>query len=300
MRDCEVSLHLHDGFDWSSTQKAIELEVKSVRRRLEKIRQLLASGQTPDESVEQTGTMLFNSVYVGLPQYAADGDADAYLAALGDDDLLHLDFADDTSQSSSFQSVKGRPSGGSPQLPSRLRAKRKQLTRSKHARIVVELTQVRLAVEVFAPTSATASSVRLTVDEVEILDQIKTSTWKKFLTELRVDGRGNTREADSHMITLELLTVRPADDVSREECRLRVSLRPRAAEAKDLTSGAFYRPKSSRCVCMSTRTRSTSSSASSPSATQEQQRHLRPETRAPTAERSTFVRTRRSHDSAIP
>jgi hypothetical protein len=44
------------------------------------------------------------------------------------------------------------------------------------------------------------------------------------LTELRVDGRGNTREADSHMVTLELLSVRPADDVSREEYRLRVRL----------------------------------------------------------------------------
>ena len=229
MRDCDVSLQLHDGFDWSSTQKAIELEVKSVRRRLEKIRQLLASGQTPDESVEQTGTMLFNSVYVGLPQYAADADAHAYLAALGDEDLLHLDFADDASQGSSFQSVKGRPSGGSPQLPAKARAKRKRLTRSKHARIVVNLSQVRIAFEAFAPSSATASSVRLTVDELEILDQIKTSTWKKFLTTLRVDGRGNMREADSHMVTVELLNVRPADDPSREECRLRV--RPRSPEA---------------------------------------------------------------------
>jgi len=224
VRDCNASLELHDGFDWSSTQKAIELEVKSVRRRLEKIRQLLASGQTPDESIEQTGTMMFNSVYVGLPQYAADADADAYLAALGDDDLLNLDFADDTSQGSSFQSVKGRPSGGSPQLSAKGRAKRRRLTRSKHARIVISLTQVRVAIEAFGPTSASASSLRLTVEELEILDQIKTSTWKKFLTELRVDGRGNTREADSHMVTLELLSVRPADDVSREEYRLRVRL----------------------------------------------------------------------------
>lgn len=223
VRDCDVSILLHDGFDWHSTQKAIEMEVKSVRRRLEKIRQLLASGQTPDESVEQTSTTLFNSVYIGLPRYPTDADASAYLATLGDDDLLNIDFADDTSQTTSFQSVKGRPGGSSP-LPPKTKSKRKRLTRSRHARIIINLYQLRVALETSSPPSSIASSLRVTVRDLEILDQIKSSTWKKFLTEMRVDSHGNTREADSHMVTIELLNVRPAEESSREEGLLRVSL----------------------------------------------------------------------------
>jgi autophagy-related protein 2 len=63
----------------------------------------------------------------------------------------------------------------------------------------------------------------VTVRNLEILDHIKTSTWQKFLTELRSDSRGNIRETDSNMVRVELRTVRPVQNHPSEEARLRVS-----------------------------------------------------------------------------
>ena len=68
-----------------------------------------------------------------------------------------------------------------------------------------------------------ASKLEVTVKDLEILDHIKTSTWKKFLTEMRSDSRGNVREADSNMVTIELKSVRPIAERETEEGRLRVS-----------------------------------------------------------------------------
>jgi autophagy-related protein 2 len=228
IKDCDVSLLLHDGFDWHHTRKSIEDEIKAVRRRLEKIRQLLASGQTPDESIEQAGTKLFNSIYIGIPSYRATGlEATDYLAALGDDDLLDLGGPDDTSQTTSFQSVKGRADRTSP-LPtssSKTRSsRRRKLARSRNARIEINLVSVRVELKQFAPGAELASKLRLSCRDVEILDHIKTSTWKKFLTQMRSDSRGNVREAGSDMVSIELRNVRPIPDKEAEEGRLRVSL----------------------------------------------------------------------------
>lgn len=60
---CEGQILLHDGYDWASTRQAIETETQAVRQRLDKIRQLLAAGQTPDPSMERA-SVLFNSVYI--------------------------------------------------------------------------------------------------------------------------------------------------------------------------------------------------------------------------------------------
>lgn len=225
MQDCDVSLLLHDGFDWHHTRKSIEDEVKAVRRRLEKIRQLLASGQTPDESIEQAGSKLFNSIYIGIPQFRTDLDTTDYLAALGDDDLLDFGGPDNTSQTTSFQSVKGRPDRASPMPPSRSRSnRRRKLTRSRNARIEINLVAVRVEFKAFAPGVEVASKLRVRCRDVEILDHIKTSTWKKFLTQMRSDSRGNVREAGSDMVTIELRNVRPIPDRADEEGRLKVSL----------------------------------------------------------------------------
>lgn len=229
LQETSVSVLLHDGYDWHHTRKSIEDEVKAVRRRLEKIRQLVASGQTSDESIEQAGVTLFNSVYVGPSQYLGGLDSSGFLGAAGDDDDLLQDFGDDTSQgSSAFLPVMGRPDrAGTPvsasSRPSRSAKKARKLTRSKHSRIEVSLAGIRAELTTHPVGSETASRVRITVRDLEVLDHIKTSTWKKFLTEMKSDSRGNVREAGSHMVSIELKSVRPIASQAPEEGRLRVS-----------------------------------------------------------------------------
>ena len=210
VHESQVSIYLHDGYDWQGTRKTIEAEIKAVRRRLERIRQLLASGQKADDSIENTRSVLFNSVYIGLDERNEDLDSAALLAAI-DEELDGLAAADTASQSSWQTDFPAGPrrhgerktTGRTP----RLRGKR--LTRSKKPLIEIGFHVINIDFDVFGPNDPTASRLHATVKSMEILDHIKTSTWKKFLTEMKSDSRGNVRETDADMVRIEMMTVRP-------------------------------------------------------------------------------------------
>lgn len=221
VQDATLTVLLHDGYDWIRTRKVIEEEIKVVRRRLEKIRQLLASGQKADDSVERATSVLFNSIYIGLDQSKENLDAAALLAAI-DDELDEL--GDETASQSSWQTLPAAGTDRPAMKKTRLRGKR--LTRSKKAQIEFALTGVGADIDLFGPTSETAGRIHLTARSVEILDHIKTSTWKKFLSEMRADSRGNIRETGADMLRIELTSVRPSLPHSDEEIRLKVSQIP--------------------------------------------------------------------------
>lgn len=219
---------LHEGYDWQRTRKKIEDEMKVMRKRLEKIRQLLASGQTADDSIERPSSLLYNSIFIGLDQSQTDFDRAALLAAI-DEELDDLDGGGgDTASQSSWQSlptVRGpktpQPAPASTSNKARLRGKR--LTRSKKAQVEISLGGIRGDVELYGPTDETASKIEVNVKSLEILDHIRTSTWKKFLTEMKADSRGNVRETDADMVQLSMTTVRPSLPALAEEVRLKVS-----------------------------------------------------------------------------
>jgi len=214
----DLTLLLYDGYDWAKTRKTITEEVKEMRRRLTKIRQLVASGQTQDQSLEKTGALLFNSLYIGLEQDVDALEPGALIAAIDEELKDDLEIA----SLSSWQSLKPAVSSTPVRSP---RVKGKRLTRSKSPSMEFRLLGIKSEVDHFQPHEPTASRTLVTVRDVEILDHIKTSTWRKFLTELRSDSRGNIRETNSNMVRVELLSVRPIPDHPSEEARLRVSLR---------------------------------------------------------------------------
>jgi autophagy-related protein 2 len=108
VHNCDINLFLHDGYDWAKTRKVIEDEVKEMKRRLARIRQLLANGQTQSSMIgEETSTLLFNSVYVGLEEDVDELEPGALIVAI-DEELNAGDL--ETSSQSSWQSLK-TPSG---------------------------------------------------------------------------------------------------------------------------------------------------------------------------------------------
>jgi autophagy-related protein 2 len=205
------------------TRRAIEEEIKAVRKRLAMIRQLLASGQKA-ESLPQTdtGSMLFNSVYIGLDQNQDGLDDPAALLAAIDEELE--EGQSEMNTQSSWQTLPGGPAGNTEDRKkptSRLNGKR--LTRSKKAQIEINLVGIKADYDIYDSTQDIASRMNTTIQSLEILDHIKTSTWKKFLTEMKSDARGNVRETDADMVRVELVSVRPSPSSSTEESRLKVS-----------------------------------------------------------------------------
>lgn len=215
--DGTINLFLYDGYDWATTRKTIEEQVKEMRKRLAKIRQLVASGQVQEPIIEDTSTLLFNSLHIGLEQ---DEDAleepSALIAAI--DEELQDDL--ETASQSSWQSLRTPSSNKARTRSTRVHGKR--LTRSRTPSIEFSLQGLYTEFDRFASDDPLVSRTFITVKDLEILDHIKTSTWKKFLTDLRSDSRGNVRETESNMVRIELQGVRPVSGNSAEEVRLRV------------------------------------------------------------------------------
>ncbi|KIJ44231.1 hypothetical protein M422DRAFT_252242 [Sphaerobolus stellatus SS14] len=221
VENCNLSFCLYDGYDWVRTRQIIEDEIKAIRKRLVKIRQLLASGQVPDDSIEHTSALLFNSVPIGLLEDPEDMERDALLAAI-DEELADGATTDNASESSwqSFKPVQGQDP------PQKARNRSRNLERSRNSQLEFRLSEVHADVQQFHPNKRLASGVLLTVKDLEIIDNMKTSTWKKFLTSLRTDFRGNVRETDSDMVRVELRIVHPAPELPNEEARLKAKILP--------------------------------------------------------------------------
>lgn len=221
IHDSDISLFLHDGYDWPRTRKIVEQEVKDMRKKLAKIRQLIATGQTPDPSIEETSAMLFNSIHIGLDQDFDNFDPTTLVAAI--DDELDEKAEMETESHSSWQTFPP-PSPGQPQRMPSTRIHGRRLTRSKGPSIEIRLIGLDAEVDNYRPKDTLVSRTLVVVKDAEILDHVKTSTWRKFLTELRSDSRGNIRETDSSMVRVELKNVRPSPSHPSEETRLRVSM----------------------------------------------------------------------------
>jgi len=220
LHQVDVQAFLYDGYDWARTRKTIEDQVKLMRRKLAKIRQLLASGETQTPEMDQTSALLFNSVYIGLDENAEDMEREELMAAI--DGKLAEDF--ETASQSSWQSLPVVPSQpAAPKLTRIQSASRsKRLTRSRGPSIEFKLSGVDAEIDQYLPKESIASRTLVTVRDFEILDHIKTSTWRAFLTEMRSDSRGNVRESGSNMVRVELRDVKPIPGNPSVESRLRV------------------------------------------------------------------------------
>ncbi|KAJ6502482.1 hypothetical protein C8R45DRAFT_818480 [Mycena sanguinolenta] len=220
VHNANINVFLYDGYDWAKTRRTIEEQVKEMRRRLAKIRQLVAGGQTQDPSFEETSTVLFNSVYIGLDQDVDGLEPAALIAAI--DEELKDDF--ETISQSSWQSLRPSTNSNPRTRPAKVHGKR--LTRSKAPSIEFQLLSLAAEVDQYHAGEPLVSRTFVTVKDLEILDHIKTSTWKKFLTELRSDSRGNVRETDSNMIRVELRSLHPVPGHPSEEAKLRAKILP--------------------------------------------------------------------------
>lgn len=200
----------------------IEEKQKEIRRKLVKIRQLVASGQTPDPSVEETSTLLFNSVYIGLEHNIDEMEPGALIAAI--DEELNDDL--ETASQSSWQSLKPQQQSpiGSGSRPKTKRSN-KRLARSKGPCIDFRLQHLDVDLDNYRSDPVVASRALVTIRDVDILDHIRTSTWSKFLTSLATDSKGNIRESGSNMVRVELQKVYPVPGNPAEEARLKVRAR---------------------------------------------------------------------------
>lgn len=92
--------------------------------------------------------------------------------------------------------------------------------------IEIKLDSVSVDFDFMPPKDGTALYFHLMIKDVEIIDNIKTSNYKKFLGYMRSLTNNEPRELDACMIDIELISLRPVVDDPQQEFRLKAKVLP--------------------------------------------------------------------------
>lgn len=219
VREVHVIWHLFDGYDWQATRDGIskavhDVEVKAAARRPRSSSRLSPRPEEEDEA--EIGDFLFNSIYIGIPASRDPGELSA---------AINRDIDDMTSETGSYTtsttvtaSPTRHPSGP------RIRPKKLRLQRGKHHKMAFELKGISADFITFPPGSGEVeSSVDVRVKDLEVIDQLPTSTWKKFATYMHDAGE---REVNTNMVHIEILNVKPVADLAASEMVLKLTVLP--------------------------------------------------------------------------
>lgn len=221
LRNLHVIWNIYDGYDWQRTRSGITEAVEQMETRAEERKaRRRRSHNDPEDEDSVIGDFLFNSIYIGVP---SNHDAQELRRQINRniDDLVSETESvpmSGLSRPTTAYSASGRP------IRQRQR-RRLKLERSKAHKVAFELKGVSADVLVFPPDSAkVVSSVDVRVKDFEIFDNVPTSTWRKFLTQLENDP--SLREVAKPMFHIELLNVRTLENFAASEIVLHVSVLP--------------------------------------------------------------------------
>ncbi len=204
------NLRLHNGYDWSSTRQTIQAERKTIRRKLQKLKQMLASGHTPDPSAANARILLFDSILIGLPEEVVSDDSDDLLAAI-EDQMEQLG----TDGSSSMHAPSQRPR----------HRERWTLNRSRRPAMEIILGDLSVDHREFDGRIEHSGRTVFTCSKLDLIDHLETSTWKTFLT--RLSTPGEIRETDSQAIRFSLDRFASEDRTrTQEDYRIKVEVQP--------------------------------------------------------------------------
>lgn len=218
VRDVHVIWNLFDGYDWVRTRDVITKAVEEVQAKATEQRRSRADGlDMYEEELEDEdaviGDFLFNSIYIGIP---ANRDARDLTRAINQDLNDNATEAESVA-TTAFTTSTARPGGHRPN-------KKLKLSRSKRHKITFELQGVDIDMIAFPPGSGeTESSIDIRVKNLDVLDNVPTSTWKKFAT---YDHDAGERELGSSMVHIEMLNVRPLPDLAASEIVMRATVLP--------------------------------------------------------------------------
>lgn len=227
-----VTLGLYEGYDWMHTRQRVEIERRAMRRKLQKIRQMLSEGQPADAQLEaDTSDTLFNSIHLGLASSHRPRTSAELLLAI-DDELG--DDADELGSSGSWESLRPGPGQRGTARPHEPKHHR-DLRRSRQPALEVHINGLAGHVHSFRPQSGKHIGVLLLVDDLAVVDNLRTSTWRKFLTELRPSEGGVVRATDTPMAKIQFCVFAGEKAAKSQEASLKVS--PHAFSVAGACSG---------------------------------------------------------------
>lgn len=210
---------MHDGYDWQRTRDTISHAVRQLESKAAERRNRRVSFDIEDDDESVVDDFLFNSIYIGISSNRAPGDLTNDINKHFDDQLSETSYATTTAESTRPLSSRSRSTVTGDHRNSRS-GKRLKLSRSRNHKIQFELKGVNVDFWLFPPESMEVqSSVDVRVRDLEIFDNVPTSTWKKFVTYCQDCG---DRQVGSDMVRLECMVVKPVPGLAATELVLKV------------------------------------------------------------------------------
>ncbi|KAI8389478.1 hypothetical protein BD560DRAFT_486118 [Blakeslea trispora] len=102
--------------------------------------------------------------------------------------------------------------------------RRTKRPRGGEAHVEFRLNCVSIDLDRMSEQDSTAMYLAISIKDVEIIDNIKTSKWKKFLGYMKSESQ--QREMDECMVHVELTSLRPVLNDPQQELRLKIKLLP--------------------------------------------------------------------------
>ncbi|RVD86723.1 uncharacterized protein DFL_004985 [Arthrobotrys flagrans] len=231
IRNTQLIWNLHDGYDWQKTRDTISKAVKKVEERAFRRRRRHVDMQRgleeeededEDEGDEESATydVLFNSIYITLPQHRDPKDLskDIQNQIKGNYDLQ----SETGSYAPTVTTVDSPYPPGSKNPLTRRRDQRYQ--RSKRNAMQFELKGVDVDFTIFEPDGLEIqTSLDVRINEVQVTENVRTSTWRMFLTYMREAG---VRERGLPMAHIHVDTLRPIPELAATELSIKVKLLP--------------------------------------------------------------------------
>lgn len=218
IRDVHAIFNMHDGYDWQRTRDTISHAVRKLESKAAERRNRRVSFDIEDDDESVVDDFLFNSIYIGISSNRAPGDLTNDINKHFDDQLSETSYAT-TADSARPLSSRSRSTVTGDHRNSRS-GKRLKLSRSRNHKIQFELKGVNVDFWLFPPESKEVqSSVDVRVRDLEIFDNVPTSTWKKFVTYCQDCG---DRQVGSDMVRLECMVVKPVPELAATELVLKV------------------------------------------------------------------------------
>ncbi|KAI1806103.1 hypothetical protein F4811DRAFT_189671 [Daldinia bambusicola] len=219
VRDVHLIWNLFDGYDWNRTREVISkvvhnIESTAVERQSRHDRARASTDMEVIEEETEIGDFLFNSIYIGIP---ANRDPRELTHAINQE----LNDAATETESIATTALTATPNRQSNAYRNK---KRLKLNRSKRHKITFELKGINIDLVTFPPGSGeTQSSIDVRIRDLDIFDLVPTSTWKKFAT---YDQDAGEREMGTSMVHLEILNVKPLEDLAASEIVLKATVLP--------------------------------------------------------------------------
>ncbi|CAG8460243.1 5160_t:CDS:10 [Ambispora gerdemannii] len=239
IRDFNLVWKLYDGYDWEETRNTVLENIAHAKAQARK--QSANSAETatgsdqnnnrPASPLDSVTSSYYERLYVGSTFRHSEYEGSSSQAA------SEVDYTvDDRSDVSSLvgsglragnENLSRRDSGGgkTADLPRATRS-RSKLGRSRSSKLDIRLEKMNLEFDLFPENEQLAFRLLLSIRDVEILDNIKSSAWRKFLSHMRPENDTSPREAKSNMVRIELQCVRPVPTDPSEEFRLKTRLLP--------------------------------------------------------------------------